>query len=70
MKEPRSHCVAMATGFHHKIQKGPKTFGKDKVSSSNLDSSSMKSLEPQRVEGFLFFVSNGLILKFVTDLLP
>lgn len=52
------------------IEKASRHFGKDEVSSSNLDSSSMKSLEPQRVEGFLFFMSSGLILKFVTDLLP
>ena len=29
--------------------------GKDEVASSNLASSSMKTLEPQRLEGFYFF---------------
>ena len=46
------------------------TIGKDEVSSSNLDSSSTKSLEPQRFEGFLLFVFGGVIPGFVTDLLP
>ena len=44
--------------------------GKDEVSSSNLDSRSTKSLEPQRFEGFLLFVSGGVISEFVTVLLP
>ncbi len=44
--------------------------GKDEVPSSNLGSSSTKSLEPQRFEGFLLFVSGGVISEFVTVLLP
>ena len=46
------------------------SFGKDEVPSSNLGSSSTKSLEPQRFEGFLLFVFGGVIPGFVTDLLP
>ena len=44
--------------------------GKDEVPSSNLGSSSTKSLEPQRFEGFLLFVFGGVISEFVTVLLP
>ncbi len=43
---------------------GSQAVGKDEVSSSNLDSSSMKSLEITGFQGFCFFAGIGLDPQF------